>query len=137
MKQSQKKKLEKDDLEAFFMVLPDAPTGKLISSESPDFILAVNRRKRIGIELTRLIIEKENTQKHLDKEHIEEALKKKNDKLPLYRKKRIDIYWLIIIVEDKSNDIILHQNTDQWTFGTAFHKVFLFYPDHSQVMAIK
>ena len=29
------------------------PAGKLVKSESPDFILKVNRKKQIGIELTR------------------------------------------------------------------------------------
>jgi len=29
------------------------PKGKLVKSESPDFVLQVNRKKRIGIELTR------------------------------------------------------------------------------------
>jgi hypothetical protein len=137
MEINQKKKLEEKILDAFFQLLPDAPKGKLTPSESPDFILAINRRKTIGIELTRLIIEMENKQTHLDRELIIKALEKKNDKLPLYRKKRIDIYWLIIIIEDKSNNIILHQNTDRWTFETAFHKVFLFYPEHDQIMHIK
>lgn len=50
---------DKKQTEALFMdffrtIYPEFPKGKLIPSESPDFIVKINNRKSIGMELTRL-----------------------------------------------------------------------------------
>lgn len=138
-KENQKKNEERVYLNSFSSLFPDFPGGKLLSSESPDFIVKLNKKKSIGIELTRLLIDKSQVQSHLDRTLIAECIEKKNKKLPAYRKKRIDIYWLIIVVEslDKSAIIKIHQNTGSWRFQTDFHKIFLFQPVMNQIMEIR
>jgi hypothetical protein len=50
----QKKQLEGLLLAYFKQVYPPFPEGNLVESESPDFLLALNNRFTLGIELTRL-----------------------------------------------------------------------------------
>lgn len=136
MQQDKKKEEERVYLEDFLKLYKDMPKGKLKASESPDFIFSPNRKTSIGIELTRLIIKEAHTYKYLRRESISEVIEKKNAKLALYRKKRINFYWLIIIIEDDVGDIHIHQNTDMWDFNSLFHKIFLFYPAHEQVVEL-
>ena len=136
MTATEKKIIEKEYLMHFLKLYEDPPSGKIISSESPDFIISLNRRKSIGIELTKLIVKDTASHKHLSREDLNAVIEKKNGKLKLYRKKRIDLYWLIIIIEDETGDTIIHQHTAQWDFSTSFNKIFLFYPEHRQIMDI-
>jgi hypothetical protein len=54
-KQLQNKKLqEKTILEYFSVIYAEYPGGKILQTESPDFILLPFPKKRIGIEITRL-----------------------------------------------------------------------------------
>lgn len=52
--QNIKKQLEILIVDFFRSAYPDFPKGKLKASESPDFVLDIASRKKIGIELTRL-----------------------------------------------------------------------------------
>lgn len=131
-----KKEEERSYLEQFLELYEDMPKGKLSASESPDFIFSPTRKTSIGIELTKLIIKDQPSNKFLSRESIAEVIEKKNGKLALYRKKRINFYWLIIIIEDLLGDMQIHQHTDAWNFESPFHKIFLFYPAHDQVMEI-
>jgi hypothetical protein len=74
------------------------PKGKLIKSESPDFILKLNRKKSIGIEITRLDYLLRNNFDNWS-ELLSRLLEKKEDKLPLYKKSLLNEYWLIITTE--------------------------------------
>jgi hypothetical protein len=50
----QKDKDEQAVIQHFRDAWPEFPRGKLVKSEAPDFILRINRKRTIGIELTRL-----------------------------------------------------------------------------------
>jgi hypothetical protein len=52
--QPEKKQLEVLLMDYFRECYPDFPKGKLMSSESPDFIVKLKTKNRIGIEITRL-----------------------------------------------------------------------------------
>jgi hypothetical protein len=52
--QPEKKQLEILLMNYFRACYPDFPKGKLVPSESPDFILTLKSRNNLGIELTRL-----------------------------------------------------------------------------------
>lgn len=52
--QNIKKQLEILIVDFFRSAYPDFPKGKLKASESPDFVLDIDLREKIGIELTRL-----------------------------------------------------------------------------------
>jgi hypothetical protein len=92
-------------LELFRKNYADFPKGKLIKSESPDFILNSGRAKSIGIEITRLhdgSISKNNPGfpvAELTKSNIESTINHKEEKLSLYQKKKISECWLIIATD--------------------------------------
>lgn len=56
----EKKQIEKLLVEGFRKFFPDFPAGRLVSSESPDFILRMKNNHYLGIELTRLHPENSN-----------------------------------------------------------------------------
>ncbi len=101
----------------------DFPKGKLVKSESPDFIVNVNTKKSIGIELTRL-----NPKKNSLFEKIEVTLKNKSHKLRLYQQKKFNSIWLVIHVDfiDVSKLNNLQAKLDTQKFETEFDQVFLF-----------
>ena len=104
------------------------PAGKLVKSESPDFILKVNRKKQIGIELTRfdyLINDGSNRDEIL--KQLDGLIARKEDKLKLYRKKLLNEYWLVITTEsDDLNEEIVKIRSSGYPFTSSFDKVFLF-----------
>lgn len=76
----QKKQLEALLVAYFKHGYPQFPEGKLVESESPDFLLALNSRLTLGIELTRLypvsqrpLFEKEILQIKTEEELIENS----------------------------------------------------------------
>lgn len=101
----------------------DLPKGKIMASESPDFVLKISPKKAIGIELTRLDPFSVSL-----KEKIEVTLQNKSEKFKLYQQKNIVDIWLIIhadfIEESKSFNIPNKLNNRK--FETDFDKVFLF-----------
>jgi hypothetical protein len=103
------------------------PKGSLKPSESPDFILSISPSQNIGIELTRLHPYYSGIEL-LSYENITACLEAKNDKLRLYRKKKLNEYWLVISVNDLRswNRINVHNKLMVWNFKTGFNRVFLF-----------
>ena len=122
-----KKKAESAILNLFREHYPDFPKGLLKPSESPDFILGISPKQNIGIELTSL-------HPHLSKadllsyENISACLEAKEIKLPLYRKKKLNEYWLILSVQDfpLQRSYNIHNKLMVWNFKTNFNRVFIF-----------
>jgi hypothetical protein len=122
-----KKRGESVIINLFQENFPSFPKGSLNPSESPDFILAISPKQKIGIELTSLhpfIPDSEL----LSFENITACLEAKNEKLRLYKKKKLNEYWLIISVNDlhSRNRIHIHNKLIIWVFETGFNRVFLF-----------
>jgi hypothetical protein len=223
-------------LKYFSKKYSDFPKGKLVKTESPDFILKINPRKSIGIELTKLAqskflnqeftphqieslekdivkkakmiyeskhnlkfylnvffpgnlkISKNNSSKlandiaqlihnktfekdsgsyysiniekselpeyidsiliiyhpevkgsiwnnaggysvpELSKELLEHRINKKEEKLNLYQKRKINKFWLVITADtfERSTSFNIHNKIDNWTFDSKFDKIFLF-----------
>ncbi len=113
------------------------PKGSLKSSESPDFILGITSRKKIGIELTSLHSNSSDTEL-LSYENITACLEAKNDKLRLYRKKKLNEYWLVISINDLHswNRINLHNKLTLWIFRTGYNRVFLFNTQDGKVLEL-
>lgn len=112
---------------------PDFPKGKLEKSESPDFILRQNHHAAIGIEITRLH-EAGRIKNNpgfpvagLTPENVMATVKNKEDKLSLYRKKNISVFWLIVttdyIVKEGSVGM---EDVQKWKIKSDFHRIFLF-----------
>ena len=109
------------------MLLPDFPKGVLFPGESPDFILSITPRKKIGVELTRL----NQRVPHSDLysfENIVACLEAKEEKLVLYKRKKLQEYWLILVAGDPlyKPRFNLHNKLIKWVFESGFKRVFLF-----------
>ncbi|MEZ5197947.1 MAG: hypothetical protein R2764_16645 [Bacteroidales bacterium] len=100
----------------------DFPQGKLVVSESPDFMLRINRKKAFGIELTRL----PESPNFVDA--LFEIMGKKEQKINHYRGKGFIEIWLIIYTNDlkKVNSFNLDNKINNLAFQSSFSKVFLF-----------
>jgi hypothetical protein len=120
-------------LELFRNNYAEFPKGKLVKSESPDFILKINPKKSIGIEITRLhddSLPKNNPGfpvPALTPKNIESTINNKEDKLSLYQKKKISECWLIIATDYfQLPDGNTHSTLiEKWEFSTGYKKVFI------------
>ena len=120
-------------LELFRKNYPDFPKGKLVKSESPDFILKMNPKRTIGIEITRLhdgSLSKNNPGfpvAELTKKNIETTISHKEEKLTLYQKKNISEFWLIIATDyiQLSKGGKISKLLSEWEFNSRYHKIFL------------
>ncbi|GAB4324068.1 MAG: hypothetical protein Kow00127_16780 [Bacteroidales bacterium] len=75
--------------------VPEYSRGRLIRSESPDFILVMSRHNRVGMELTRITAENSISRE------ITDAVSRKEEKLlRLYSRKLLRKYILVIYSED-------------------------------------
>jgi len=121
-------------LEYFRKHYSDFPKGKLIKSESPDFVLKETPKKSIGIELTHL-----NYTAPTLKEKIERTLVNKNQKFNLYKSQKFNEIWLIIhndFVEEAISYNIQNKLIN-WVFLTKFEKVFLFDLFENKIFELK
>lgn len=114
---------EKLVIEYFRKCYPEFPKGKLIKSESPDFILKVNPKSSFGIELTRL-----DQTKGLFLDQIRQALNKKQQKIYLYQKGWFQQLWLIIHADQiqQASNSNLNNSLEKSDFYYDFDQVFLF-----------
>ena len=133
---------ESSVISRFIKAYPSFPKGKLLKSESPDFILKLNPKKSIGIELTRLFMPGDSGDPRnpvFFADLIISCLRRKEDKMALYRKKRIDFYWLIILTDPATT--LLTESSVSRLFdlqpSTSFHKVFLFGTADGKLVELK
>jgi hypothetical protein len=126
---------ETDVLNAFRNCYTEWPGGLLNPAESPDFILSLGPRNKIGIELVRLHL-RPGRKDPFSYENLSECIEMKEDKLRLYRKRRLREYWLIIAVRDPAYQPAynLKNKILKWSFHTSFHRVFLFNVAGSEIM---
>lgn len=128
-------------IELFRIEYPDFPKGKLVKTESPDFILKKNPKTSIGIEITKLHgpgTRKENTPfnnktygyqpPEFTKENFEYTINAKDEKLPIYQQKMLNQIWLLITADlaESSIPYNLWNKLENWNFFSGFHKIFLF-----------
>jgi len=132
-----KKKTESIIIKLFRENFPGFPKGSLKSSESPDFILGISPKQKIGIELTSLYPHFSDTEL-LSYENIKACLEVKNEKLHLYQKKKLNEYWLIISVNDLHswNRINIRNKLMVWVFKTGYNRVFLFNAINGKVLEL-
>ena len=98
---------------------PDFPKGRLIPSESPDFILKISPHRSIGIELTRLATEDDPVTA------IRKAIEKKEEKLSLYTHMHLSGIWLIIHADDALTDMVFKgKKLEDFRLNTTFDQVF-------------
>ena len=61
-------------------------------------------------------------------ESIERTIERKESKMPMYQKHRLDQYWLLIVAECLSCALPfnIRNLVEKWHFHTVFHQLFLF-----------
>lgn len=118
---------EKLVLELFRRYYNEFPKGRLQKTESPDFILKISTKKSIGIELTELYNHNQK-ESNFSVEQIEILIAKKEEKIRLYRKKKVSELWLIVTVDaiEQSDLHNLISGIEKHEFNSLFNKVFLF-----------
>ncbi len=128
-------------MEQFRTNYPEFPKGKVLKSESPDFIVRESPKKTIGIELTKLhgpTINKFKTHyptkiigcqsPEMNRENIEFTINAKNEKLAIYRQKKLNQIWLLITADIEQSPVSynLPNKLNNWKFYSGFQKVILF-----------
>lgn len=128
-------------MEQFRNEYTEFPKGKLQKSESPDFILKLNPKTAIGIELTKLhgsTVRKEKTHyprringyqpPELNRENIEFTINAKNEKIAIYQQKKLKQIWLLITADLDESPVSfnLSNKLENWIFYSEFQKIFLF-----------
>ena len=143
--QKRKEKDEKLQMDRFRKLFSGFPQGKLIKSESPDFILKTGPKKSIGIEITSVVQENEipsglipdnqsltkSFSPDLFRKSVEEIIQVKEVKRKIYQRKRLDQIWLVISVSTKVRETSYNLNNyiERWNFDSRFNKVFLIIGD--------
>ena len=143
--QKRKEKDEKLQMDRFRKLFSGFPQGKLIKSESPDFILKTGPKKSIGIEITSVVQENEipsglipdnqsltkSFSPDLFRKSVEEIIQVKEVKRKIYQRKRLDQIWLVISVSTKVRETSynLDNYIERWNFDSRFNKVFLIIGD--------
>lgn len=128
-----KKIYEIQILRLFKNLFNDFPKGRVVETESPDFLIRLNKKKVIGIELTELhgqeFYDNEGhfTHPELLFQHIKNTISAKEEKIYLYQKVKPVELWLLIHLRSFQNKLNgnhsnILTNSD---FISTFDRVFL------------
>ena len=128
-----KKEHESQIFQLFRNLVNDFPSGKVVQAESPDFLVRLNRRKVIGIELTEL-----HGQEFYDNlghfnhpellfQNLESTIAAKEEKIYLYQKVKPVELWLLIHLRSFQNKLNFNYRNklDDWNVQSAFDRIFL------------
>ncbi len=124
---------ERRIVQQFAKLYDDFPKGKLIASESPDFLVRPSVRKLIGIELTELagqdFVNHTGSLLHPTEvlDRVQETIAAKEEKLVLYRQKKLFEIWLLIHVQTLTAEINFNvkNKLENFPFNSGFDRVFL------------
>lgn len=137
---------ERMALDELIRLYPGFPRGKIRISESPDFIVHTGRKRKMGIEITRLTRSEEmlfapGNRFHpaFSLESIQQLITFKETKLGLYRKQQLEQIWLVILVEDFDlpPTFNIHNHLDHWIPDTSFQAVLILHLSFQKVYEIK
>ena len=130
---TEQKEQEYQIFDLFRKLHEDFPKGKVVQNESPDFLLRLNRRSSIGIELTELrgqyFYDRRGHYAHPEmiKEQIEHTIRAKEEKIYLYQRHKPAQLWLLIHI-GSFDDLLrfnLKDKIERWEFSADFHRVYL------------
>ena len=138
------KEQEYRTLSLFRELFKKFPKGKVIQNESPDFLVRLNKKTSIGIELTELRGQNfydqhgHYTNPEKIKEQIENTIQAKEEKIYLYQKYKTSQLWLLIHIDSFENKINfnLKDKIERWNFNTNFSRVFLLEIDKQQLYVV-
>jgi len=142
----EQKTKERMALDELIRLYPAFPKGKIRVSESPDFIVHTSRKRKTGIEFTRLTRSEEMLFSPVDRFHpafsldsIQQLIAFKESKIGLYRKQQLEKLWLVILVVDFDlpPSFNIHNHLDHWEPETAFQAVLILHLTLQKVYEIK
>ena len=165
--QISKKQEEKTFLNYFSQAYPDFPKGRII--DTAEKIAVDIRNLSIGIDrksIFQIDIQQPTAKNHvgliqgiyhpnvgssfwgvaggymappLSKEYLVRKIKSKEEKLPLYQKKKLSKLWLIIVTDSfqRSTAFNIDNQIEAWNIESRFDKVFLFEVIGNKVYVIK
>ena len=121
-------------LRSFINHYPDFPKGKVIESESPDFIIQDGPKTKSGIELVQLLTPPEHhysmagiLKPKYAYEQLMMTILLKEKKRKSYNNPLFQRIWLIIHFDYlDSESFNLKNQLDKWHFTNGFDRVFLF-----------
>jgi|GEM_PF-6369292 len=119
---------EKVILYEFRKIFNEFPSGKLKKYESPDFLLLISPKKRIGIELTEIY-------DAISEEVIEYTIRKKEEKIKLYQEIIPFQLWLIMHTV-QFYDIPNHRTLSN-AESSSFDRIFLFHNELRKISVVK
>ena len=111
------------------------PEGRIVSSESPDFIVKNGPRIKTGIELVQVLPPPEHhysmagiLKPRFAYEQLMMTINLKEGKRKSYNNPEIRSMWLIIHMDyfDGPNSFNLNNQLDKWHFPNGFDRLFLF-----------
>lgn len=114
---------------------PDFPKGKIINSESPDFIVQEGPKNKIGIELVQLLPPPEHHYSMVGilkpkyaYEQLMMTILLKENKRKSYMNTGIQELWLIVHMDylDGAENFNLNNQIIKWNFPNGFKNLFLF-----------
>ncbi|MCK4748436.1 MAG: hypothetical protein KAT15_15400 [Bacteroidales bacterium] len=132
--QLNKKNEERASLDLLISLYPGFPAGKIVHTESPDFIIHSGPRKKIGVELTRYTQPGFNPNEEtnhfipeLTRNGLLDVINAKEQKIPIYQKKILKRIWLVILVEGFSNSpsFNIQNQLESWKIDSLFESVML------------
>lgn len=131
---SAQKATEKFYLDQLIRLYPGFPHGRIVQSESPDFLIYATPRRITGIELTRLtrnngtsFVGEDHFHPGFSMESIQQLVLNKEAKMELYRKKGVEGVWLVILVDgfSQSPSFNVRNHLDHWDLSTSFKAVLI------------
>ncbi len=103
---SGKKFEERKYLDQLIRLYPGFPHGRILPSESPDFLIHTGRKRRTGIELTRLTLPRgslyageDHFRPGFSLESVYELIRNKEAKISRYLRRGLVSVWLVILVD--------------------------------------
>ena len=139
-----KKEHESHIFQLFKNLIDDFPSGKVVQTESPDFLVRLNRRKVIGIELTELHGQEfyDNlghfTHPELLFQDLENTITAKEEKIYLYQKVKPVELWLLIHIRSFQNKLNFsyRNKLDCWNINSSFDRIFLLEENNKWLLEI-
>jgi hypothetical protein len=117
-------------LDRFRQSYRDFPSGRIIKSESPDFLIQLSPKRSIGVELTSLpkaAYNDDSTSLGSFLKDLASSLIKKEEKLAIYRKRRTNEYWLVIYADSIEVNVLESINLlSGLNLNSGFDRIFLF-----------
>jgi len=100
---------------------------KIQEHETPECIDSINILYHPNVNHSFWDIRKSFLMPKVSREIITSIIEEKNDKLPLYSKKKINVFWLVISTDRlNGSSYNIGNQIEKWNFSSGFQRVFLF-----------